>query len=101
MSQVKADRSKQAIDNLNNNVDLKLLAQQNRWLRWLCVTFAVALVLTLIFNPSDTVPTNETDVHVLRDYSNSVGVERSTSQPTARPISHDFSGRTTGQTWTF
>lgn len=60
MSQVD-DSSKQAIDNLNNKVDQKRLAWENRFLRWLCIAFAVTLVLTLIFNPSDTVPTNETD----------------------------------------
>lgn len=99
MSEVN-NRSKQAIDNLNNKVDQKRLAWENRFLRWLCVAFAVALVLTVIFNPSDTVPTNETDTGVLRDYSSSVG-ERDTSQPDARTISNIVSGRTTGPTWTF
>ncbi|MNQ48265.1 hypothetical protein D3C85_621380 [compost metagenome] len=99
MSQVD-DRSKQAIDNLNNKVDQKRLAWENRFLRWLCIAFAVALVLTLIFNPSDTVPTNETDASVLRDYSNSVG-ERGASEPFVRPISNVVYQRTAGPTWTF
>lgn len=99
MTQVN-DRSQQAIDNLNNKVDQKRLAWENRLLRWLCVVFAVGLVLTLIFN-HDPVEKNETDVHVLRDYSGSVGVERSTSESDARRISDVVRGRSPGPTWTF
>lgn len=99
MSQGKEDRSQQAINNLNNKVDQKRLAQENRLLRWLVIGFIVALGLTIVFNHHP-VEMNETDTSVLRDYSESVG-ERDTSESPVQRISHDVSGRTAGPTWTF
>jgi hypothetical protein len=99
MSQANNDRSREAINNLNNKVDQKRLAQENRLLRWLTIFFIVALGLTIVFNHHP-VEMNETDVQHLRDYSGHIGVERS-SEPLARPIADNSYRRTVGPTWTF
>lgn len=74
MTQAKPDRSQEALNNLNNKVDQKRLAFENKFLRWLVVFFAVALVATLIFYPH--LPkedkSHEVDAQALRDYSGTV-----------------------------
>ena len=101
MTGANKDRSRVAIHNLNRKVDQKRLAQENRLLRWLTVTFAVALALTFIFNLNDsTVLKNETDVQHLRDYSGTTE-QRSASEPRIQRSSAFVNRGTPGQSWTF
>jgi hypothetical protein len=89
MTQAKPDRSQEALNNLNNKVDQKRLAFENKFLRWLVVFFAVALVLTLIFYPH--LPkedkAHEVDAQALRDYSGTVS-QQFPSEFVVRAVSH-------------
>lgn len=89
MTRTDQDRSQQAMNNLNNKVDQKRLAAENRFLRWLVVLFAVALVLTLIFYPH--LPkedkAHEVDAQALRDYSGTVS-QQFPSQFVVRAVSN-------------
>lgn len=101
MTKPSKDRSQQAINDLNNEVDQKRLAQENSLLRWLVVLFAVALVVTLISYPHlPQVDSHENDVQHLRDYSSSSD-ERSASRPYIQRSSDLISRSRTVPTWVF
>lgn len=96
MTRTDQDRSQQAMNNLNNKVDQKRLAYENRLLRWLCVLFVVALVLTLLIYPHVLKGNSKvSDSQSLRNYSDSVG------QSDYQPIAFDNNRGSAGQSWVF
>lgn len=101
MTRVANDRSQEAINNLNNKVDQKRLALENRFLRWLCVVFVVALVVTILALPHlNRVDPHESNVQHLRDYSGTTE-QRSASEPRIQRSSAFVNRGTPGQSWTF
>lgn len=94
------NNDKQALNNLNNKVDQKRLAYENRLLRWLVAIFAVALLVTMVTYPY----VLQQDANVdsgqqLQDYSGSLE-QPPTQYSVQRSSNTHYQGRSQ-QSWTF